>query len=142
MRVIHSVNSESIVKNTTKECSIMLTNKIGGYLLLSDFPKSRYEGFFINMGNKMYKIIENIRISEPSELKSLKNNFYYFERKRQGINETFFMPYNFNSLVYELNKSSMIDVIFDGSENLHVTVFQFLTESIVVKTPYFVPTYK
>ena len=65
----------------------------------------------------MYKFIENIEIVGGKNTDFLKNNFYFAERKKDDIIESFFMPKGFDSLAYELNGEHEIDIILDCKES-------------------------
>jgi len=118
MRVVHSFGSLNAGKNIKEDASFILTNKIGGYCLLAGSPSSRYQGVFFNDHFKMYKAIEDIRVigCEVSKVKELKNNFFNVERKRNSITESFFMPYGFDSFVYELSKEGNVELVLDIRE--------------------------
>ena len=89
--------------------AFLLTNKTGGYFLSG--INSRYRGFFFRDNERMFKIIDEIKSNGP--IKKLTNNFYNVEAKRSTFNETYFMPHNYNSLVYELDKERKIEVFLD-----------------------------
>ncbi|MEA2036655.1 MAG: amylo-alpha-1,6-glucosidase [Nanoarchaeota archaeon] len=116
MKVIHSFSNRTIQKEVSEEPSFLIANKIGGYSWLSSQPSSRYNGVFFNIDHTMYKVIENIKVSDEP-VTYLKNNFANIERKKKDIVETFFTPYYFNSLVYELNKKSEVEIILDIRES-------------------------
>ena len=118
MNVFHSVGKfQAKKKKINKEnVSFILTNKAGGYCYLASEPSSRYNGVFFNDNFRMYKVIENLRLANIP-IKELKNNFFNAERKRGSIVESFFMPYGFNSFVYELNKEKEAEVILDIRES-------------------------
>ena len=88
-------------KNTSDNLSFILTNKKGSYLSLSENPESRYNGFFYFTNNKMYRVIENINLPNNNKINQFKNNLYSIERKTNNIAETFFVPSDYNSFVYE-----------------------------------------
>lgn len=115
MKVIHSLKNKKIEKNTNENIFFIITNKKGGYCYLSNKPKSRYEGLFFNDNFKMYKVIENIKLD--GEITEIQNNFYNIERKKNSVIEKYFMPYGFNSLVYELNKQCEFELILDIRES-------------------------
>jgi len=93
--------------------SFLLTNKIGGYFLSG--ISSRYSGLFFKDSERMFKIIDRIKAGE--KIKQVKNNFYNIEVKRDSFKETFFMPHNYNTLVYELDKSKKAEILLDCRES-------------------------
>ena len=105
------------VENNAADIGFMLTNKNGSYAFFRDAPKSRYEGLFLFNDFKMYRFIEDINIPKFNKIKKIKNNFYCIERERSNgneiLNERFFMPKNFNSLIYELDKKAEIELFLD-----------------------------
>ena len=114
VKIVHSFNNLKIGKNVKEDISFILTNKEGSYIYLSEKPISRYQGMFFFEKFKMYKVIENINLIETKPITEITNNFYSVERKRKNITEGFFMPYNFNSLVYELNEEKEIEITLDA----------------------------
>ncbi|MBR9692000.1 hypothetical protein GOV06_04380 [Candidatus Woesearchaeota archaeon] len=113
MKVTHKLNNTSITKNTQQDVNFLLTNKIGGYCLLGDSPASRYQGVFLMDNSSMYKIIENINLLNAPPIKEIVNEFSSVTRKRGAIAETFFMPYGYDALVYELTKPGEIEITLD-----------------------------
>lgn len=94
-----------------EDVSFMLTNKAGGFCIFSNHPKSRFEGVFFREGNNVYKAIESLRINSP--VKKLVNNLWSVSRERENITESFFMPENSSSIIYELSEKSEFDIIVD-----------------------------
>ncbi len=95
----------------TQKARIFLTNKKGGYSLFSSKPKSRFEGLFFYENGRMMKVLEEIRVD--GKISSIANNMFIVKRKRKGSSESFFMPHGLNSLFYESNKGSDIQIILD-----------------------------
>ena len=107
----------NIGKNTEQDVGFMLTNKNGSYIFLREKPSSRYEGVFLFEDLDMYKFIEDINIKN-NKIKKIKNYFYSVEREREnGVTEKFFMPKNFTSLIYELDKESEIEIFLDCKDS-------------------------
>ena len=84
MKIIHSIYKKKIEKDVKENASFLLTNKLGGYCWLPSKSDSRYQGVFFNIDNRMYKVIEDIRI-DAGTIDSLKNNFFSVERKRRDL---------------------------------------------------------
>lgn len=118
MRVIHSLDNKSILeKDVEGRVSFLLTNQLGDYLSLSNYPISRYQGWFVRFDDKMFKIIENLEIQRGSEVEELRNNFWNIKRKKGGIIESFFLPPYFNSLIYEASESTTVELTLDIKES-------------------------
>jgi glycogen debranching enzyme len=117
VKVIHYFEDIIIEKEVADPVSFILTNNKGGYTYFSENPESRYQGFFFFDDFKMYKVIENIRLMGNIPITGIKNNFFDMEIKRDDIVESFFMPCNFNSLVYTLDKESEIQLTLDVKES-------------------------
>ncbi len=118
MELVHSILNEKIKKQIADEEQIgfLLTNKEGGYCWLNEKTKSRYQGIFFNIQGNMYKVIEEIK-TNGGKIKSIRNNFFNIEVKREKLTEIFFMPFHLNTLVYELNKEGEIEIILDIRES-------------------------
>ena len=115
MEIIHNLGSLKIKKGTDENIGFLLTNKRGSYCNFFNEPSSRYNGlfFFDEESMSMYKFIDDIEINGNPEILGLKNNFFYVERKRNVIAESFLMPKDLSSLIYELNYENVIDLILD-----------------------------
>ncbi|MEE9525178.1 MAG: amylo-alpha-1,6-glucosidase [Candidatus Woesearchaeota archaeon] len=112
MKIIHKLNKTIVAKNTKQDPNFLLTNKLGGYCMLASHPHSRYQGIFL-FDKDMYKIIENISLVNASPVQEIVNEFSSIKRKRKNIQESFFMPYGYDALVYELNQPAEIELILD-----------------------------
>ncbi len=117
MKISHNFTKPKISfeKNkTSKDITAFTTNKIGGFLNISDSAKSRYEGLFFSDKNfNIFKTIEEIEPVEGGLTKKIENNFYEIKRVRKNLDETFFFPNSFNSLVYQASKEAQIEITFD-----------------------------
>src|SRR3989344_5947776 len=119
MKVIHSLGILNASRDTNENAGFLLTNSKGGYCSFFSEPSSRYYGFFYfsSKNMKMCKFIENIEITGAGKTDFLKNNFYFAEREKDEIIESFFMPKGFDSLAYELNSEHEIDLILDCKDS-------------------------
>lgn len=109
MKVIHSLDgysSESFVINSP---SFLLSNKKGGFFI--EGIKSRYAGFYINENNKTIKIID--AMLSNSRTKEINNKLWSIEKKKQTFSESFFVPFDSSSLVYETSNGNEIELILD-----------------------------
>lgn len=118
MEIVHNLGILSVKKDTEENAGFLLANKKGGYCSFFSNPTSRYQGLFCfeDATMSMYKFIENIELKDNT-IASLKNGFYFAERKKHEATESFLMPKNFNSLIYELSDEAEIDVILDCKES-------------------------
>ena len=115
MEVVHDTGSLSVRRSITGNLGFLLTNKKGSYCSFFNEQNSRYDGlfYFDEKEREMYKFIESIEVKENSSIISLKNYFYYAERWKDKITESFLMPSRFSSLMYRLSNENEIDVILD-----------------------------
>lgn len=112
MKVVHNLDNKGIQKEVKGSVGFLLTNRSGGFF--SHGLDSKYNGLFLRIGKKVFKIIDDIKVS--GKIIEIKNNFWNVERKRVGFTEGFFMPLHTNTLVYELDKHVHIDLILDVRE--------------------------
>jgi glycogen debranching enzyme len=110
--VIHSLEGRE-VNGSAHNPSFLLTNRTGGYVSLSNYPISRYQGVFFNERFEMFKVIENIIPIDCPAVDKLVNKFFCVERYRGKVKESFFMPLGFNCLVYELSEKKHIEIDLD-----------------------------
>ena len=115
MEAVHHLGILSAKRDVNENTGFLLTNKKGSYCSFFNVPSSRYQGllYFDEKIMNMYKFVENIEIVGNNEVTSLKNGFYFAERRKNDIVESFFMPRNFNSLIYELSQNNEIEIFFD-----------------------------
>lgn len=116
--VFHSVNGIEISKEVNDDISFILTNKKGGYSYFGDKAVSKYHGMFYFNGLDMFRVIEDICLTDESSITEIENRFYCIKRKRgkereSSLTEGFFMPHGFDSLVYELSEKREIEVFLD-----------------------------
>ena len=113
MIITHKLNTAKVARNTKHDVNFLLTNKLGGYCMLGSAPYSRYNGVFLFDKDNMYKIIEDIDLIDAPPIKEIVNEFSSVTRKRGSVNETFFMPYGYDALVYELNSPREVELTVD-----------------------------
>jgi hypothetical protein len=117
MKLSYSIGKAKVSKEVDK-ASFMLSNRIGGYTYLSDEPNSRYNGFFFFDKYKMFRIIENIELVNKNPVKEVRNKLYLVEKEYHSkLVESFFMPLNSNSLVYELSNEEEVQIVLDVKES-------------------------
>ena len=115
MEVIHSLGSLSINKSVNENVGFLLTNKKGSYCSFFNAPASRYHGlfYFDEKSMDIHKFVESIEMTGNNDVSNLKNGFYFAERRKGDVVESFRMPKNFNSLIYELSRENDINLILD-----------------------------
>ena len=115
MEVIHNLGILSIKKNVNEDVGFSLANKKGSYCSFFNTNSSRYLGlfYFDEKSMNMYRFIESIEIIVHQNAESIKNGFYFAERRKGNFTESFLMPSGFNSLIYELNVEGEIDLVLD-----------------------------
>lgn len=119
MKIIHSINDQHIERDIADEenVSFLLTNGLGGYAAFAKNNDSRYNGWFVSLERKVYKIIDEIRFSGEAKIVKINNNFYEAERFfENGFSDSMFMPRRLNSLVYELDKETDFEIVLDIRE--------------------------
>ncbi len=115
MKISHVFGKKRIEENKAGNVAFMLTNKTGGYSLFFGNSVTKYNGAFFRL-SRMYRVIENISLVDKANVSEITNKLYMAERVKEGIKEGFFMPHNYNSLVYELNKEHEFEVFLDIKE--------------------------
>lgn len=118
MKITHFFNQQNkISKQAQDEASFLLTNKLGGYLWLADKPTSRYQGWFFTpsnlLGKQIFKIVENIEVLDQGPVTELKNSFWSTSRKRNRLEESFFLPAFQDALVFQTSKKVDLAVTLD-----------------------------
>lgn len=136
MKVVHYFDEQNqIAKETDQEKGFLLSNVLGGYLWLDKSPQSRYQGWFFTSpvfaGKKIFKIVEEIKVLGLPEISKIQNDFWRVQRSRGIAKESFFLPDNSHSLVYELSRSADVEIILDVKESYdseehgrHYEIFQ------------------
>jgi glycogen debranching enzyme len=111
MIIEHNFSNKTLSnkQNNDDQTSFILTNKLGGYASFG--ISSKYSGLFFNLQGTMFKILDNIVIE--GETKKIQNNLSNIKVSKGNFIESFFMHKDSNVFVYELNKASQIDLLFD-----------------------------
>ncbi len=99
VKLIHQLGKDKVQK-AVNEADFLLSNKKGGYLYLGAEPKTKYQGFFISDGIRMFKTLENINL--PGEITKVINKFSSVVRERGKVKEEFTLPFGHNSFIYAL----------------------------------------
>ncbi len=106
MKIIHKVGKFELKKES--EGNLLLSNSKKGFLNLG-CANSKYQGLFF-FDEEVYKILEEIKID--GEVKEITNEIFKVKRNKSAT-ESYFLPKNFNSLVYELSSIKEAELIFD-----------------------------
>jgi glycogen debranching enzyme len=97
--------------------SFLLTNRIGGFILLSNVPKSRYEGLYFKNKERIIKILESIRLHDSGKINTINYGMWNNEIVYDNQKESFFMPIRKDALIYELYSNAKFELIFDVKES-------------------------
>ena len=121
MKIVHSFLENKTEQGVKNDVGFLLTDRSGGYFYLANQPTSRYQGWFFTpqnlIGKKIFKIIEDIELLNVPKISEVRNNFWNIERKRKNVKETFLLPKGFDSLIYELNGATDIELTLDLKES-------------------------
>lgn len=120
MLVVHNFKGNEIKKRVNENIGFLIGNKNGSYFSLSNDLASRYEGAFFYEKSKLCRTIANI--NSKGKVTKVINKFSCIERYKGNKKETFFMPSNYNSLVYE--GSNEIELWLDNRESYDSDNFQ------------------
>ncbi|MBA3064345.1 hypothetical protein FP803_02815, partial [Candidatus Woesearchaeota archaeon] len=116
VNIVHLLNNHKIESKSAKDTRLLITNRKGGYFCFANKDKSRYDGLFF-FDDKMYKVIESLHIVGSSKAGKITNKFYEIKREYDSATETFFMPHNYDSLVYEITQPSNIEIVLDAKKS-------------------------
>ncbi len=122
MKIIHCFNENiRLAKVVEDEKSFLLTNKAGGYLWWAGEITSRYQGWFFVpndlAGQRMFRLVEDIKIENAPRVEEIRNNFWNCEQKRGGFVETFFLPSFSNTFSYEVSEKTNLIITLDIKES-------------------------
>ncbi|MBN1385830.1 hypothetical protein JW968_02510 [Candidatus Woesearchaeota archaeon] len=113
MRISHSLKGKKISKQVEgSDSSFIMTNRTGAFMLFSELPYTKYNGFFCNDRWSMYKVVSNLIPSEEP-VEEVINQFCQVRRKRKNLTESFFMPRNHDSFVYQLDREQEVIIDLD-----------------------------
>lgn len=118
MKVEHEIANRKFESDLF--ANLLLTNKIGGFFNFSIAPFSKYSGYHFCEDNEVYKTIESIKLTGAEQITRIKNDFTTLKINRGNpsssageITETIFLPQNKNSLCYEHNSRSAVEINLD-----------------------------
>ncbi len=117
MKVTHFLGPKNKISKEVNGASFLISNNMGDYLWLDEQTKSRYQGWFCRIADKMFRIIEGFEIEGGGKVKEVQNGFNHIERKRENITEIFRLPSSSHTLIYELSEEKKVDVFLDVRES-------------------------
>ncbi|OYT41806.1 MAG: hypothetical protein B6U86_01665 [Candidatus Altiarchaeales archaeon ex4484_43] len=115
MQVLHKTDKGTISKEIEGDVAFLLGNKNSGYIYLSSGKRSRYEGVFFQLNNKVYRVIADLALN--GDIERIINRQYCIERCSSKNSETFFIPHGLNSISYELKREDWIRIYLDIRES-------------------------
>jgi len=123
MRATHQINNQKISKSVSDDASLLTTDRLGGYLWIGqNHLASRYQGWFINLGGEMYKIIDEIRIEGIEKAPKLRNLWFgddiqdaknYLECSKNNTKAMFYLAKKSNSLILKLSQVCEVNLFLD-----------------------------
>ncbi|UMX48461.1 MAG: hypothetical protein L7H18_01310 [Candidatus Nealsonbacteria bacterium DGGOD1a] len=117
MQLIHNFGKKTIRKTVDAPGggSLMLARG-GSYLWTGIKPASRYQGWFFGYnGNKLMKIIDDVRIENDNPGTGIENNFWNIKKIGENSIQTFFLPAA-NCFAYEAGRPARIEFFLDVKE--------------------------
>ncbi len=115
MQILHEVDNVTISKDLAEDVAFLLGNRNQGYVYFSTGKRSRYEGVFPQLKDKLYRVIADMPIEGHTT--RIVNKLQQIERHSTGNKETFLMPHGYNSIYYELEKEDWIRIHLDVRES-------------------------
>jgi len=113
MRIRHVLPGVNVEKEGTGN-SLILGNSRGGFVFLSDSPKSKHNGLFVSDKLGLFKILDGIYLLDEAPIHEIENHLSSVKRIRShGNHEEFIMPFGCDGLIYGLTKRSKIAIDFD-----------------------------
>ena len=89
-----------------------MSNRIGGFALLSPVPSSRYDGVFaMRRPGEVFKFIESIEHDDP--VVEVSNKLVGVDRRRSSFTESFLMPGAFNAILYQAKNRVDVRLVLD-----------------------------
>lgn len=117
MQCTHRIGAHAVQKKIEENPRMLLTNTKGSFFYWQEDPSSRYQGWYIKENSGLYKMVAEMRLGVRLGVKRITNRFSSFEVERSsGIQETFFLDPDSNSLVWQANEAIPLSVFLDGKE--------------------------
>jgi glycogen debranching enzyme len=117
MKVTHFLTPQKKQEKEVDSVGFLLSNNLGDYLWMNESVKSRYEGWFCRVNEKMLRVIETIEVEDGGEVLEVQNFFNHIERKRKNISEVFYLSQNEHNFTYELSEKRSVNIFFDFRES-------------------------
>jgi glycogen debranching enzyme len=112
MIIRHVVGKNIFEKRVNNSPGCLVTNNSGGFFAYG--LDSKYQGFFCRLGDKLLKIMDCFIAKD--DIKRITNHGFSASVESNIRKESFFMPLNKNSLVYESDKIGSVDIFLDVCE--------------------------
>lgn len=120
MNIINQYKNKKITEIKNEPAELILGNGAGSYLYLSNNLETRYQGLFFaenaaqNKKYEIYKTIDRIEVTGNRKISEIRNSFFKVEKKYEdGLTESYFMPYQMNSLCLEFSKNTEVETTLD-----------------------------
>lgn len=111
IRVVHEFNKKKIEGQMPSD-NFILSNNIGGYVSFSETPVSKHQGLVFFDGREHFESLNNI--SPNKKVTKIINHFTHIDREfEDGTKDKLIYPTGHNSLIYELNKTTELDIVLD-----------------------------
>ncbi len=112
MKIAHKIPKLNLIKEGIDNPVSILSNRIGGFIFLSDPVISKYNGLFVNYNLQPYGIIHNIGLAN-SKYTEILNHLSHIVRKHKDNSEKIVFPEGINGMIYVLSKKADINIDFD-----------------------------
>jgi glycogen debranching enzyme len=143
MKVTHFLTPQKKYQKEVDSVGFLLSNNLGDYLWMNESVISRYEGWFCRVNEKMLRVIETIEVEGGGKVLEIQNFFNHIERKRENVDEIFYLSQDGHNFTYELNERKSINIFFDFRESYsssHTKEYRFKKENdflIIEFNPHF-----
>ena len=122
MKVVHNISknfleNELYCDEVGSNIGFLTANRKGDFASFFNENQSRYQGWFFRNFGKVYKIIEDISLTQPEKTIELRNEFWRHVKvsKIEGrvVEESFFLPEKNRGLVYEITGQGSFNLFLD-----------------------------
>ena len=111
MKVTDCLDHLSASSKDGQGCAI-LSNRKGGFAVISPSPSSRYDGVFaMRRPGDVFKFIESIEHDDP--VLEVVNKLLAVDRRRKSFTESLIMPGGFNAILYGAGKRVDVRLVLD-----------------------------
>jgi len=117
LRIDHRYKNIHCKGKADDSSSFIITNKQGGFAFFSPQVKTRYQGLFFKEKDDLFKTIESILVFNSLPVSQLRNHFWNMQfvhgKSLSPLTETFFYFNGTNTMFYDLNKPSVVELVLD-----------------------------